>query len=462
VRALRAALEGDDDPAVQRHAPRQRDGVVAAGAQQRVGEGEPTGAPGHRRHESGGLGPLQRLQQLWHRGLGSLGQYVDIELRAEHGAEVDDGAVVVAEQRHPLREQRAHGGAGGAVACGQLADEQRVAARVGDHGSRVHVCAQGLQQGADGVEGQALQIEPFDVRESSELGEEDGELVVQVGCGVARRDHDQHGSVAAGPRHVAHRAARGRRPPVDVLDDQEQRERLRSPREVAEQGVEHLLLGADRVEEIGQGRARQSGRQLGDGARQRLAVTTDAPSKLGVRHVREVLGHGGGEGPVWLAAALEAGADQDTATGGVDVSGELGHQAALADAGVAGDHGDQEVAGGRPPPEPEQRLPFLFATDEGAAVLEQLDGGRQPGGAVARRLLHVLGERRQLEPPAHRQLPQQRRNVRFHGALGQVEAGGDLGVGEALGQRRQDLGLPSGDATLSQQLVHRCHHRSRS
>ena len=153
--------------------------------------------------------------------------------------------------------------------------------------------------------------------------------------------------------------------------------------------------------------------------------------------MRGVTDDGLSEGTVGLVDVFVARAQQHPTTAGVHLDGQLRHESALSHPGLAGDEHDEGVPGAGHLPLRAERFPFGGPTDEAGGVGEQLDGRGQWRHRGHRR--HVVGGRRrrllpagQLTPISGTQLAQQRRDVGLDGALGDVQAGGDLGIGGVL------------------------------
>ena len=126
---------------------------------------------------------------------------------------------------------------------------------------------------------------------------------------------------------------------------------------------------------------------------------------------------------------------------GVDLGGELRHEAALAHPGLGHDEDEQRVPGAGQLPLAAQHVPLGRPADERRVVGEQR---RAPAAARVRR---VAGGRRRTPCRASSrrcvrpELAEQRRHVRLHRALRDVQPGRDLGVRQMLADEPEHLGL---------------------
>ena len=110
--------------------------------------------------------------------------------------------------------------------------------------------------------------------------------------------------------------------------------------------------------------------------RARAAVSeAAAPNGRTLRERRQVVGDGLNEGLERGFGILEAHPEQDAASGPVDLSGELGCQAALADPGLTGKYRDSRRPGDATAPQLTQPAALADTTDEARRFDEQLEHG---------------------------------------------------------------------------------------
>ena len=245
--------------------------------------------------------------------------------------------------------------------------------------------------------GERAQLDPLDPVQPLGLGEEGPQRVAPVEL-VGPVGRDQHEPLAArGAQQEGEEVARRAVGPVQVLDDEHERRLLGQPAEQGEQrleqaGLGELLVGGGggRVAGLGQQPA-----QLGLAGAGQLAEGVGAELAPQVAQRRDDRGVG-----QLALAQLDAVAGQHARAGGPGALGALVHQAALADARVAGHQQRARLARGG----------ALHGLVESGQLLGAADEGRT-GYPPHRAIIH--GADRQLR--------------RMHGAAGAATAapGGD-------------------------------------
>ena len=128
-----------------------------------------------------------------------------------------------------------------------------------------------------------------------------------------------------------------------------------------------------------------------------------------IRKGRQVVGDGLDEGLEGRFGVLDARPEQDAASGLVDLGGELGGQAALADSCLTGKYRHSQRTGDATTPQLTQPAALAGTTDEARRFDEQLEGGRK-GRRPVERLL-ALGDVGELAAVRRLELAQQRGDV---------------------------------------------------
>jgi hypothetical protein len=258
-------------------------------------------------------------------------------------------------------------------------------------------------------------------------------------------DEQRHRVALAGlvgqrqPRHGEDPLERQDEPGPAGGEDPHRRARRQQPLDEHGDAVEQVLAVVEHEDRLGPGQA-QEHRLLDRAA---LPLAHAEPGRHGHGHHRRVAdGHE---------------VDEPDAVG--HVAGHLGgdghRQAGLAHA-TGSEGGDEPVRahGG------DQLGDLRRAAHERREGDGQRGGRRRLGAGPDRGRLPV-GWRRAHEGRRHRrqgptvgdaELAEQRRDVALDRPHGDVQAGGDLGVGQVPGERVEDLGLPGGDTGLGEHL----------
>ena len=363
-------------------------------------EGEAHGVLAAGAREADGLCLAERLERRALLHARRTRQHGQLELAAHHREQAQDAP---AARRKPLElpaQHVAHAlGYGQTVAelcdvelalggeLGQLRNEQRVARRGRehrlDHRRRWHLGRRALEQEADRLAPQALQVDALD------------ECVPGAG-----REHARKGPLR--PRRIAERAdqmdacaeQRGHHGveqqqsrlvgPVQVVDHEQERLRLADALQEQRHGVEEAEadLGAIEVAVLGHLAGQ---RELGDpGELVQLGVDLlrDGRGALG----REQSAHDLQPRPERRRAfAVEAAADLDIETARLAFARQLGREPRLADAGGAGDERHPRLAARRGRERRAQRGHGVVAIDEVGRGPLGGPGYRQRAGAKSRR-----------------------------------------------------------------------------
>ena len=162
---------------------------------------------------------------------------------------------------------------------------------------------------------------------------------------------------------------------MEVLDDEQQRSFLGGSPQVATDGGGDRRLPRHRVEIVGRrDNSGPSGEARDDPCKGGGIGRRTAPNG-NIRKRRQVVGDGLDEGLEWSFGVLEAHPEQDAASGPVDLSGELGCQATLADSRLTGKYRDARRPGDATPPQLSQPAALGGTTDEPRRFDEQLEHG---------------------------------------------------------------------------------------
>ena len=263
---------------------------------------------------------------------------------ADHG---DRGVVEVLQaQEEELGEVLGDTAGAGARGTDQLLDEERVALGAADDvadaclGQGVGV--QLLHETAYVGPAERLDLDALDAAHPRPDGDLAAERVAAVQVvGAVRRDQRDRG-VEAAAEQEAHQVAGGLVGPVEVLDDEEQAlvgagrlgEGVDGVEEGGLVGREGLGVGGHGQHPLAGQQTEQCGVALGDLVEQVGQLTRDAAGDLGEGEV--------GQGAVGEVEAV-TGLDQPAVGDGTVA--ELGQQAGLADAGVAGEEDGFPVGG---------------------------------------------------------------------------------------------------------------------
>ena len=318
------------EPAAHRHRP------VAVGAEQGVDEGEPSCAGRVRVDEACLLGRLQRLEHGEQRRAMGGRQQVGVELGTEDGSLVEHGADLVVEELVALVQPDRQGAV--TDVGDEVRDEQRVATCLGEDQLGLG-CPAGADDLGDLVTVEPAQGDAADRRGAIEVGEQPCQIGVEIRLGVTGGGEDQQRHPTRPADEMTQHVPRGRRRPVEVLDHEEQR-----------------LDVADVT------------------SQSRMPSTTASPEAGAARQL--VVGDRLEERTVRLVDVLVARPEQHTPAPVVDLDGQLGHEAALADPGLARDDDQQCVTGDGEGPSLAEPIALGGAPDERVRVGEQLEGGR--------------------------------------------------------------------------------------
>ncbi len=247
---------------------------------------------------------------------------------------------------------------------GDVSDEQRVAAGVGD--DRVGVVGINADERGDIVAVETTHLEAGDGGGTLQIGEQRDQVLVEIGGGVPRRGHDEQPRPTGRADEVADDVSgRGRRP-VQVLDHKQGRSRRREARQPVADPVDHSR-GCLQVVRSWCGRpggAGEHGQHL-DGHADRPALDRIG-NDLGKRTVR-------------LLHVLVASTEQHPPTGGVHLGRQLGDEAALPHPRLGGHDHEQRVPGHRELPSIAQALTFGAPADETGGIGQQLERRWQQG-----------------------------------------------------------------------------------
>ncbi len=182
---------------------------------------------------------------------------------------------------------------------------------------------------------EAAQLQPADAAHPRQLGDERAQRIVAVELVDAKGRDQLQRRAAGGADEEGEEVARRAVGPVEVLEHEDDRPLLRQPQQQREQQREQAALtGAlgrrRRAAAVAAAQLRPQRRQLAPFARaervERVAVAQRRSQRGHDRRVRQL-----------AVGQLDALADQHELSGGGRAPFQLADQAALADAGVAGD-----------------------------------------------------------------------------------------------------------------------------
>ena len=215
-----------------------------------------------------------------------------VDASARHGHDADDGLRRFRESHDPgeqhLAEGRRQTTIGGILAGPeQFLDEERIAVRAPmDLGDEIVVrrCPEDRRQERRRLARvEAMKVEAFDPPASLEFGQPRQERVAPMKL-VRTEGHDQHDPIGAQvPDEEGDGLARRRVGPMQILDDEQDRGRLRQSLEDARErrragGPGAIRSGCVRRLRLGRAERRHESRQLWSGAEPRTASSSSASS----------------------------------------------------------------------------------------------------------------------------------------------------------------------------------------
>ena len=317
-----------------------------------------------------------------------------------------------------------------------VGDEQRVAAGVGD--DRVGVVGRDAHERGDLVAVEAAQLEACDGGRALQIGEQRGQVGVEVGRGVPRRGHDEQARPTGRADELAEDVAgRGRRP-VQVLDHEQGRRRRRGRRQPVPDPVDHRR-GCGQVVRTRCGRT----------ARRRGAHDATSSGHADRRRRRPHRR--------WPGRTARTVAPRPRSR----------HRTAPAHRRRAPRPPARRRGGSCPSPPRRPRPPTGCArpprachrsrsrsrsatrpTKPAGSASSSSAGGSSAAGTGVCGRRPSAGAPDEVAPVGRVELAQQRRHVRLHGALRDEQRGRDLGVRPALHDQVEDLGLPPRDTPV--------------